>query len=151
MVLVEAADAVARQGHPLANPITGIVTVGTSGRNAAIGNDSASWPPRAGATEREVGEGDVSLLDDIEITYVGKATLGPHGAGLVDSFIILSNFGDICSYVFLVGSLTGSLLEEWVGESASDAWWASFSFVTPVMVILCVFPPCLIRHYSNLR
>ena len=78
-------------------------------------------------------------------------TIGPLGAKSVDAFIVINNFGDVCSYVILVASLTASLLFEWFGASASDAWWASFSVVAPVMTVLFVFPPCLIRHFSNLR
>ncbi|CAM9872708.1 unnamed protein product, partial [Laminaria digitata] len=111
------------------------------------------------------GSGGVEMLDhsghgdehgrdrsgDVEFAHLAKETLGPYGAMSVDVAVVLQNLGDICSYVILVGSLTVSLLEEWVGDSASGAWWASFSVVTPVMVTAFVFPVCLIRHFSNLR
>lgn len=97
------------------------------------------------------GVGGGGRLDDIEYAHLAKETVGPLGATSVDAFIVINNFGDVCSYVILVGSLTASLLLDWFGASASDAWWASFSVVTPVMAVLFVFPPCLIRHFSNLR
>eukprot|EP00903_Cladosiphon_okamuranus_P006099 g6009.t1 len=101
----------------------------------------------------DVDGGDVGggRLDDIEYAHLARETIGPLGAKSVDVFIVINNFGDVCSYVILVGSLTASVLLDWFGASASDAWWASFSVVTPVMVVLFVFPPCLIRHFSNLR
>lgn len=88
---------------------------------------------------------------DVEFAHLALETLGPYGALSVDVAVVLQNLGDICSYVILVGSLTVSLLDEWVGDSESGAWWASFSAVTPVMVAVFVFPVCLIRHFSNLR
>ncbi|CAN0100820.1 unnamed protein product, partial [Ectocarpus sp. 6 AP-2014] len=97
------------------------------------------------------GGGDADRLDDIEFAQLARETVGPLGPLAVDAAIVLCNFGDVCSYVILVGSLTGSLLLEWFGGTASDVWWASFSVVTPVMAVLFVFPPCLIRHFSNLR
>lgn len=97
------------------------------------------------------GGGGVDRTSDIEFAHLAQETLGPRGALCVDVTVVLQNLGDICSYVILVGSLTVSLLEEWVGDSADDAWWGSFSFVTPVMVAVFVFPVCLIRHFSNLR
>ncbi|CAM9980323.1 unnamed protein product, partial [Scytosiphon promiscuus] len=96
-------------------------------------------------------DGDDGRLDDIEFAQLARETIGPLGERSVDFFIVVNNFGDVCSYIILVGSLTGSLLLEWFGDSASDAWWASFSLVTPLMTVLFVFPPCLIRHFSNLR
>ncbi|CAM9873496.1 unnamed protein product, partial [Pylaiella littoralis] len=95
--------------------------------------------------------GDDGRLDDVEYAQLARETIGHVGARSVDASIVLNNFGDVCSYVILVGSLTGDLLLGWFGGSASDAWWASFSVVTPVMAVLFVFPPCLVRHFSNLR
>lgn len=90
-------------------------------------------------------------LQDVEFGFLAEEVLGGHGQRAVDVFIVVGNFGDVCSYVILIGSLTGSLLLEWFGDAASGAWWKSFSVVAPVMVVLLVFPPCLIRHLSNVR
>lgn len=110
--------------------------------------DGAGAGAGAGVDSGETGAG---RLDDIEYARLARETVGSLGAKSVDAFIVINNFGDVCSYVILVGSLTAALLLDWFGTSASDAWWAAFSVVTPVMVVLFVFPPCLIRHFSNLR
>ncbi|CAN0254205.1 unnamed protein product, partial [Ectocarpus fasciculatus] len=123
-----------------------------NGYSRAGTNNNNGYPTGIELTEgREGGGGHGGRLDDIEFAHLARETVGPLGPLAVDASIVLGNFGDVCSYVILVGSLTGSLLLEWFGGGASDAWWASFSVVTPVMVVLFVFPPCLIRHFSNLR
>lgn len=118
---------------------------------ARTGTISDNGPNELAEGRRGGGGGDAGRLDDIEFAHLAGETVGPLGPLAVDVAIVLCNFGDVCSYVILVGSLTGSLLLEWFGGTASDVWWASFSVVTPVMAVLFVFPPCLIRHFSNLR
>lgn len=117
-------------------------------RNAACG-DGAEACPEGGGRQR---------LADLDFARLAYVTIGPLGETSVNASVVIGNFGDVCSYVLLVGSLTGSLLEEWFGDesvtddySGDDAWWSSFAFVTPIMVFLFVLPPCLIRHFSNLR
>lgn len=79
-------------------------------------------------------------------------TLGEHGNLIVNPSIVLQNVGSVCSYVLLVVGLTTSVLEEWIGLEAGDIVhsWASFFFITPLMVALLVLPQCLVRHLSNL-
>lgn len=144
MVLVNASEVAFPRGY-------------TRGHGGGGGADHAALEMSEGKAGGDgagvVDNGDVGggRLDDIEYAHLARETLGPLGAKSVDVFIVINNFGDVCSYVILVGSLTASLLLDWFGTSASDAWWASFSVVAPVMVLLFVFPPCLIRHFSNLR
>lgn len=104
-----------------------------------------------GARERE-------QLRDLDFAELAQETMGRGGRVVVNASIVAGNFGDVCSYVLLVGSLTGSLLQEWFGGgedvddySGDDSWWSSFSVVTPIMVAVFVLPPCLVRHFSNLR
>lgn len=120
---------------------------GGAGGGGGVANGDSIGGPVSGSGSG-IGSG---RLDDIEYAHLARETVGPLGARSVDAFIVVNNFGDVCSYVILVGSLTASLLLDWFGAAASDAWWASFSVVTPVMAVLFVFPPCLIRHFSNLR
>lgn len=81
--------------------------------------------------------------------------MGEHGEVLINASIVVQNFGAVCSYVLLIGGLTTSILVEWLGDDASDSvilpLWTSFYFVAPLMVLLFVLPPCLVRHFSNLR
>ena len=85
-------------------------------------------------------------------------TLGEHGPALVDLSVVSMNFGAVCSYIILIGGLVYSMLVEWSAASAEPgsvdviiSWWQSSYFVTPVMVLFFVLPPCLVRHFSNLR
>lgn len=91
---------------------------------------------------------DGGRLRDLDFADLAAKTVGSYGAISVDVSIVVQNVGDVCSYVILLGALSSSLLEEWTG---SDGAWTSFSVVTPVVVLLLVSPPCLIRHVSNLR
>ncbi|CAM9489938.1 unnamed protein product, partial [Sphacelaria rigidula] len=95
--------------------------------------------------------GEAGTLEELEFSALAKRTLGSHGGWIVDSSIVVQNFGAVCSYVVLVGSLTTSMLEEWAGIDGALHWWQSFYAVTPVMVLVLVLPPCLVRHFSNLR
>ena len=88
---------------------------------------------------------------DVDFAQLARETLGPYGSLSVDMAIVVQCFGDVSSYVILIGSLGSSLLEEWGGSAASDAWWSSFTVVAPVMVFFFVLPPSFIRHLSNLR
>ena len=121
--------------------------------NGGAGNDSGG--SRAVTTSSPPGEpiaeGSIGRLADVDFAQLARETLGPYGSLSVDLAIVVQCFGDVASYVILIGSLTASLLKEWAGSAASDAWWSSFSVVAPVMVILFVLPPSLIRHLSNLR
>ena len=144
VVLVNASEVAFPRGY----------TRGGSGNGGATALEMSEGGGGAGGAGG-VDNGDIGgsngRLDDIEYAHLARETVGPLGAKSVDAFIVINNFGDVCSYIILVGSLTASLLLDWFGTSASDAWWASFSVVTPVMAVLFVFPPCLIRHFSNLR
>lgn len=94
------------------------------------------------------GDGDGGILSNLDFAELAVKSLGWYGATAVDVSIVVGNAGDVCSYVVLVGALTASLLEDLVGNNAA---WTSFSVVTPVMVLFFVYPPCLVRHFSNLR
>lgn len=113
--------------------------------------------PVGGDGQGGIGGGGARLAD-LDFAELAEETFGRYGATSVNVSIVIGNFGDVCSYVVLVGSLASSLLDEWFGgdentddDSGDSAWWSSFSVVTPIMVALFVFPPCLIRHFSNLR
>lgn len=95
--------------------------------------------------------GAAGTLEELEFDALAKRTLGYHGGWIVDSSIVVQNFGAVCSYVVLVGSLTSSMLVEWAGADGAAHWWESFYCITPLMVLLFVLPPCLVRHFSNLR
>ena len=96
------------------------------------------------------GDGDLTALDDLEYTTLARKTLGKHGPSVVDGSIVLECAGSVCSYVLLIGGLATSLIAEGTG-GATYAWWQSFYFVTPVIFFVFVLPPCLVRHFSNLR
>ena len=100
--------------------------------------------------EKEGGGGGDTTLDDLEYTTLARRTLGKYGPSVVDGSIVLECAGSVCSYVGLIGGLVTSLIVECTGE-ATGAWWQSFYFVTPLIFLLCVLPPCLVRHFSNLR
>lgn len=94
------------------------------------------------------------MLEELEFSALAKRTVGQHGGWIVDVSIIVGNFGANCSYVILVGSLTTSMLREWGGAEGAEGavyWWESFYVVTPLLVLFLVLPPCLVRHFSNLR
>lgn len=107
------------------------------------------------AAEASSANGTGGSLEDLEFATLASRTLGEHGDAMVDLSIVVNNFGAVCSYVILVGSLTSSVLTEWIGEeitnSVSMPLWSSFYFIAPLMVLVFVLPPCLIRHLSNLR
>lgn len=90
-------------------------------------------------------------LEELEFAALAKRTLGHYGGWVVDGSIVVQNFGAVCSYVVLVGSLTTSMLTEWAGAEGVAHWWQSFYSITPLMVLVFVLPPCLVRHFSNLR
>ena len=103
-------------------------------------------------------QGGQGSIEELDYTVLAARTLGEHGPILVDVSIVTVNFGAVCSYIILIGSLTSSMLGEWSATSIAPgtvdvaiAWWESFYFVAPVMVLFFVFPPCLVRHFSNLR
>lgn len=98
------------------------------------------------------GNGSSGTFDDLEFGTLAARTLGKYGPPMVEISIIVGNFGAVCSYVLLVGGLTTSLLAEW-SEAAGRVvmWWESFYLVTPLIVLMLVLPPCLVRHLSNLR
>lgn len=104
----------------------------------------------ASALESGKNGGTGGSLEDLEYTAVAARTLGEYGPSLVDGSIVLQNFGSVCSYVILVGGLTTSIIGELSG-GVTGAWWQSFYFVTPLIVSILVLPPCLVRHFSNLR
>ncbi|CAN0426547.1 unnamed protein product, partial [Laminaria digitata] len=90
--------------------------------------------------------------DDLEYTTLAKRTLGKYGPLVVDGSIVLECAGSVCSYVVLIGGLVTSLIVECTtGGVATGVWWQSFYFVTPLIFLLFVVPPCLVRHFSNLR
>lgn len=105
------------------------------------------------AAEVASANGTGGKLEDLEFATLASRTLGEHGDFIVGSSIVLQNFGAVCSYVLLVGGLTTSVIAEWTGLEAGDMvpLWASFFFITPLMATLLVLPPCLVRHFSNLR
>ncbi|CAN0103655.1 unnamed protein product, partial [Laminaria digitata] len=86
----------------------------------------------------------------LEYTEVARRTLGELGPYAVDGSIVLQNFGAVCSYVILVGGLATSIIGE-LSAGVTGLWWQNFYFVMPVIVLLLVLPPCLVRHFSNLR
>eukprot|EP00903_Cladosiphon_okamuranus_P010528 g9958.t1 len=90
-------------------------------------------------------------IEDLEFATIAKRTIGTHAPLLLDGSIVVLNFGAVCSYVVLVGGLTTALLTEWSEGSQVAQWWESFYIVTPLIVGFLVLPPCLIRHFSNLR
>eukprot|EP00752_Nemacystus_decipiens_P007560 g6753.t1 len=145
VVLVNASEVAFPRGYARGSSSSGGAAA------AALEMSEGGGAAGGGGSGGGLANGDGGRLDDIEYAHLAMETVGPLGAKSVDAFIVINNFGDVCSYVILVGSLTASLLLDWFGASASDAWWASFSVVTPVMAVLFVFPPCLIRHFSNLR
>lgn len=112
------------------------------------------------ATAQQVAEsgspatGSGASIDELEYTVVARRTLGRRGAKAVDAFIFVQSFGTALSILIIMGSLTTSVLSEWTETETSSAFarlWYSFYFVLPVMVVLFVIPPSLIRHFSNVR
>ncbi|CAN0385322.1 unnamed protein product [Discosporangium mesarthrocarpum] len=87
--------------------------------------------------------------EDWGFAELAESTLGPSGSLAVDWSIVLTNFGDVCSYVVVIGSLTSSLLTEWTGGAGGA--WTSFSTMATLMVVVFVLPSCLVRHFSHLR
>ena len=103
-------------------------------------------------------QGGHGSVEELDYTVLVARTLGEHGPALVDLSVVTMNFGAVCSYIILIGGLVSSMLLEWSAASAEPgsmdviiSWWQSFYFVTPVMVLFFVLPPCLVRHFSNLR
>lgn len=108
------------------------------------------------AAEASSANGTGGSLEDLEFSVLASRTMGEHGEVLINASIVVQNFGAVCSYVLLIGGLTTSMLVEWLEDDASAdsvilPLWTSFYFVAPLMVLLFVLPPCLVRHFSNLR
>lgn len=109
---------------------------------------------REGEETQDGQEHSGAATEEMEYPFVAKHTLGAWGGKAADGFIVLQNFGSCVSYLIIIGELMTSLAADWIDSEtlgATGKLWRSFYFLLPVMVLLFVLPPCLIRHFSNLR
>lgn len=95
-----------------------------------------------------------ATLKELNFASAIRRTIGRGGGMFTDLVVILALFGANCSYMVIIGGLVTSLITEWT-NAADDgvilSCYRSFSCMTPLLVLVFVIPPSLIRHVSNLR
>jgi len=78
-----------------------------------------------------------------DYSKLAAKVLGNGGQQLVDSIVVIGNFGSLISYMLIIGGLTNDVINQYFGYN-------SVAIMTVITTVCFVTPGCLIRSFGNL-